>query len=81
LDNAETQNSARAAESIDEKTVIRLRHSPYSADVAPSDFSAFGTLQEKLKNCSARALDELKQETDSILRTISEAELMLAFQM
>jgi hypothetical protein len=80
LDNAETQNSARATEFIDGKPVIRLRHSPYSAYVTPSNFSVVGMFPGKLKNRSTRTLDELKQEMYSILKSIPKAELIPAFQ-
>jgi hypothetical protein len=36
-------------------------------------------LKEKLKNCTARTFDEFKQEVDSIVRNISEAELISVF--
>jgi hypothetical protein len=37
-------------------------------------------LLEKLKNCTARTFDELKQEVDWILRSILEAELISVSQ-
>jgi hypothetical protein len=49
-------------------------------DAAPSDFYPFGRLQEKLENWITRTFDELKQEMDSILRSIPEAELISVSQ-
>jgi hypothetical protein len=80
LDNVFPHNSARATEFIDGKKFIQLPHPPYSSNVTLSDFYLFGILKEKLKNCTARTFDELKQEVDSILRSIPEAELMSVFQ-
>jgi hypothetical protein len=37
-------------------------------------------LQERLKNCTPRMFDERKQEVGSILRSISQAELISIFQ-
>jgi hypothetical protein len=64
----------RGTEFIDGKQFIRLGHPPYSQDIAPSDFDLFGMLQEKLKICTPRMFDELKQEAEAILRSIPEAE-------
>jgi hypothetical protein len=52
---------------------------PYSPNVASSDFYLFGMLKEKFKKCTARTFDEFKQEVDSIVRSISEAELISIF--
>jgi hypothetical protein len=65
---------------MDAKQFIRLSHSPYSPDRAPSDLDLVGMIKEKLKNCTARTLDVLKQEVDSILSCIPEAELISVFQ-
>jgi hypothetical protein len=81
VDNALHHSSAGATEFIGEKTFIRLPRPPYWPDVAPSDFYLLGILQEKLKNCTARTYDQLKQEMNSILTRIPEAELISVFRM
>jgi hypothetical protein len=58
-----------------------IAHPRYSQDVSPSGFPLFGIFQEKLKNYSARTSDELKQEVDSILRSVPEAERISVFQV
>jgi hypothetical protein len=62
------------------KQFIRLSHLPYSLDVASFDFYLSEMLKEKLKNCTVRTFDELRQEGDAILRSISEAELISVFE-
>jgi hypothetical protein len=79
LDNARPPNSAGQLNLSAGKTSSEY-HTPYSPDVTPSDFYPFGMLKEKFKNCSARPFDELKQEVDSILTPIFEAELISVFQ-
>jgi hypothetical protein len=80
LDNPRSENSPGTTEFIDGKKFIRFPRPPYLLDVAPSDFYLFGMLKERLKNCTARTFDELKQEMDSILRSIPETELISVFK-
>jgi hypothetical protein len=57
-----------------------MQQPPFSPDVATSEFYPFGMLHEKLKNHTAKTFDELKQEVDSILKNITEAQLGSVFQ-
>jgi hypothetical protein len=80
LEYARPHKSGGAIELIDGKKFIRLPQQSDAPDVTPFDFDLFGMLKEKFKNCNERKFDELKQEVDSILRSIPEAELISLFR-
>ena len=49
----------------------RAPHIAYLLDLAPSDFFLFGYMKEKLKGCSLKSLDDLKEKIYEILSKIS----------
>ena len=57
---------------ITEKYGFKRAHHPvYSPDIAPSDFCLFGYIKGKLKGCSLKSLDDLKEKIHEILSNTS----------
>ena len=48
----------------------RLKHAPYSPDLAPLDFAIFPCLKSQLRGHRFENLHELKQETNKVFRQL-----------
>jgi hypothetical protein len=48
-DNARQQTPAHSVESLRQVTFQVLKHSPYSPDLAPSDYHSFGPFKDTLR--------------------------------
>jgi hypothetical protein len=79
LDNARSHNSRDSVDYIDQQKFVRLPHPPYSPDLAPSDFYLFGNMKQRLVKCHGTTKEELFQNVNEILESISEDELVHVF--
>jgi hypothetical protein len=59
--------------------MLRLRHSPYSPDLAPSDFYLFRTVKEKLKDIAMIDEENLFYRLQELLNDIRIHELRKVF--
>ena len=71
LDNSRVHNSKVTLEITEKYGFKRAPHPAYSQDIAPSDFYLFGCIKGKLKGCSLKSLDDLKEKIYEILSEIS----------
>jgi hypothetical protein len=53
----------------------KMPHSPYSPDIAPSDFYLFSTVKQRLQTCQGRSFKELQENVYDILDFIESTEL------
>jgi hypothetical protein len=58
-DNAPSHTAKVPIAKISELGMNQMQHSPCSPDIAPSEFSLFGNLEDKLQGCSYNSADEL----------------------
>jgi hypothetical protein len=79
-DNASPHNAASSAEKLTEYGFTRMPHPPVSPDLAPSDFSLFGQLKEKLKGFTAETADDVVQHVIVKLDEISRADRLAIFK-
>jgi hypothetical protein len=49
LDNCSVHTSRISTDWLEEQSILRMPHPPYSPDLAPSDFYLFLTVKEKLE--------------------------------
>ena len=71
LDNSRVHNSKVTLAITEKYGFKRAPHPAYSPDMSPSDFFLFGYIKEKLKGCSLKSLDDLKEKIYEILSKIS----------
>ena len=62
LDNFRVHNSKVTFAITEKYGFKRAPHPAYSPDIAPSYFCLFGYMKEKLKGCSLKSLDDLKEK-------------------
>ena len=77
LDNAK---SHLVDEQISEMGFTRMVQPPYSPDLAPSDFFLFGYLKYLLEGHEFASVDQLQNQLDKILKSISKSMLLDAYQ-
>jgi histone-lysine N-methyltransferase SETMAR len=74
LDNDRPHTSQDSVKYIDRHTLVRVPHSPYSPDLAPSDFFLFGHLKGRPAKCQGTTKEDLFRNVTEILNSISEEE-------
>jgi len=60
-DNAHSHTAAATVETVQQLGFKLLQHSPYSPDLAPSDYHIFSPLKEALRNCRFTFDDKVKK--------------------
>lgn len=70
-DNAPAHTAAATQLEIDVLGFQRLRHPPYSPDLAPMDFKVFPEVKAQLRGKHFTCADELVQETRKIVSSFS----------
>ena len=71
-DNAPAHAALLTRRFLTDSNMTVMPHSPYSPDLAPSDFSLFPKLKMKLKGRSFQTLEEIQTESQSVLNTLRE---------
>ena len=79
LDNCKVHNSKVSIDTTEENGFKRLDHSPYSPDLAPSDFFLFGYIKEKLRGSKYTSADALEDGIKYILSQIPKEMLLAVF--
>jgi transposase len=75
LDNARPHNSNDSNRVLEATKARRVRHPPYSPDIAPSDFFLFGALKGKLSGLAFTSDDELLSAITEKFAEFSEEDL------
>jgi hypothetical protein len=75
LDNCSVHTSGASEAYLTEHSMIRLKHPPYSPDLAPSDFYLFPTVKEQLKDIEMIDEEDLFNRLKEILNEIPRKEL------
>lgn len=70
-DNAPAHESHLVKSAITELVIERLRHPPYSPDLAPCDFWLFPNLKDSLRGNRYEGRNELKEAVSGSLRTLA----------
>lgn len=70
-DNAAAHRAAFTQETLQDLGWECLPHPPYSPDLSPPDFDLFGKLKEPLRGKRFNDLDEVKNASNSVLRSLS----------
>jgi hypothetical protein len=79
LDNCSIQTSRVSTDWLEEHSILRMSHSLYSPDLAPSDFYLFPTVKEKLERIQLADEDQLFECLQEILRDLDQQELNTVF--
>jgi hypothetical protein len=79
LDNCSVHTSGASEVCLAEHSMIRLKHPPYWAGLAPSDFYLFPTVKERLKDIEMVDEDDLFNRLKEILNEIPWKELDKVF--
>jgi hypothetical protein len=58
------------------KQITLLEHPPYSRDLAPSDFSLFQKIKEKLKGRHFDDIDDIRSNTTAALKVIPQNQFL-----
>jgi hypothetical protein len=61
VDNCLIHTSRVSTEWLNQHNIVRMPQSPYSSDLAPSDFYLFPTVKERLQHIALRDEDQLFQ--------------------
>jgi transposase len=80
LDNCSVHTSPALKDCLEEHDIRRMPQSPYSPDLAPSDFYLFPTVKEKLERTQVANEDQFCESLQAILRGIDREELNRVFQ-
>ena len=59
---------------------VAFPHSPYSPDLAPSDFWLFSKLKEKLRDCRYETIEGMKEAVTKIIDMLTQEDFHRAFQ-
>lgn len=78
--NAPSHSSLLVSQFLAGNEIAVLPHPPYSPDLAPADFFLFPKLKTTLKGRRFQSVDEIQQNSQRQLRTISQNEFQGAFQ-
>jgi hypothetical protein len=79
LDNARPHNSRDSVDYIDRQNVVRLSHPLHSPDLAPGDFYLSANTKQRLAKCHGTTREEVFQNVNEFLQSISEDELVRVF--
>ena len=79
-DNAPSHSSLLVSQFLAGNKIAVLPHPPYSPDLAPADFFLFPTLKTTLKGLRFQSVDEIQQNSQRQLHTISQNEFQGAFE-
>jgi histone-lysine N-methyltransferase SETMAR len=80
LDNCSIHTIRTTEENVRQHNIIRLKHPPYSTNLAPSDFYLFPTIKEKPINIQMAHEQDLFSRLHEILNGISGKELDKVFR-
>jgi hypothetical protein len=80
LDNCSVHTSRASRDWLEEHDMRRMPQSPYSPDLAPSDFYLFPTVKEKLERIQVVDENQFSKSLQAILRGIDREELNRVFQ-
>jgi hypothetical protein len=75
MDNVRLHNSRKSLQCVADNKFERIPHPPYSPDIAPSDFSLFGTVKQRLQTCEGRSFKEFPKNGHEILKFIGPDDL------
>ena len=79
-DNAPVHNSILVTDYLTKMGIKKVRHPPYSRDLAPCDFSLFPKLKEKLRGCRYETIEEMKEAVTKVIDTLTQEDFHGAFQ-
>jgi hypothetical protein len=80
FDNALVRNGERVQRKLDECSVRRPEHPPYSPDFAHCDFVLFRYLHEEIQFLLYATVEELEQTITRIIEHITKSQLIRAFR-
>ena len=69
-DNAPAHTADRTGLELDVLRFGRVRHPPYSPDLAPLDFSLFPRIKSELRGIRLENLEHLKQEVSRVIASL-----------
>ena len=78
-DNAPAHSALSIRQFLTSRHVTTLDHPPYSPDLAPCDFFLFPKLKSVLKGNRFEDIDDIKDETTSLLKNIKEEDFSTCF--
>ena len=80
-DNAPVHNSILVTDYLTKMGIKRVRHPPYSPDLAPCDFWLFPKLKENLRGCRRyETIEEMKEAVTKVIDTLTLEDFHGAFQ-
>jgi len=79
-DNAPARNALSVKQFLANKNIVVLKHSPYSPDLAPCDFSLFPKIKSVLKGTHFMSVENVKAKTAEILNSLTEHDLRNCFE-
>lgn len=79
-DNAPAHTSLLVAEYLNKNSVLVLPQPPYSPDLAPCDFFLFPRLKKNLKGKRFDTIEEIQENSQKELQSISKFEFEKCFQ-
>jgi hypothetical protein len=71
MDNAKSHNSKSNMEQMTQLGFKRAIHSPYSSDIAPSEFFLFGWLKDELARQSLGEMEDILQAIIEISKNLT----------
>jgi hypothetical protein len=74
------QTSRVSTDWLEENNILRMPHTPYSPDMAPSDLYLFPTVKEKLECIQLADEDQFFECVQGVLRGLDQQELNIIFQ-
>lgn len=78
-DNAPAHSALTIRQFLASRQVATLDHPPYSPDLAPSDFFLFPKLKSALKGNHFDDIEDIKNETTTLLRNIQQEDFSACF--
>jgi hypothetical protein len=80
LDNCSVQTRRVSTDWLEERSIFRMPHSPYSLDLAFNDFYLFPTVKEKLERIQLADENLFFERLQEVLRGVDQQELNTVFQ-
>lgn len=79
-DNAPAHNALSVKRFLADKNIAVLEHAPYSPDLAPCDFYLFPKIKSALKGTRFASMEEVKQKTTELLKSLTKEDFQHCFQ-
>jgi hypothetical protein len=80
LDNCSVHTSRVSTDSLEEHSILRISHPPYSSDLAFSDFYLFPTINKKLERIQLADENQFFKCLQEVVRGIDLEKLNTVFQ-